>query len=222
MRHRLAQLLMQMREWDQAEQELGRCLSEDPHNPEIRATWGQWLVERGQRDRAREVLQQLLADSPSHFDGHRLLGEMEFKEGRFAEALPHLKAAAQQRPYVKQARWALARALQMLGRDEEAKPHFQYVAESEKALATVDRLIPQAVSQPSDPQIRYEIGTLLLKWGPPEDGAKWLLSVLQLKPDHRRAHEALAAYYEAGGEWTIARLHREQAAGREPAPASQP
>jgi predicted Zn-dependent protease len=127
----------------------------------------------------------------------------------------------QQRPYVKQTRWALAKTLQMLGRGEEAKPHFQFVAESEKAQAAIDRLVPQAVSQPSDPQIRYEIGTLLLKWGPPEDGAKWLLSVLQLKPDHRRAHEALAAYYEASGESTIARLHRQQA-GRQPVPAAQP
>jgi Tfp pilus assembly protein PilF len=42
-------------------------------------------------------------------------------------------------------------------------------------------------------------------------GENWLLSALNLKPRHRRAHAALADLYQARGDAAKADHHRQQA-----------
>jgi predicted Zn-dependent protease len=215
MRYRLAEVLIQAGEWEEAGKELLRCLDEDAQNPDILTTWAKCLSHCGQPDRAREVIEGVLAQTPDHVDAHQVLAELDLAEGRFQHALPHLQAVVSRRPYERQSRWALARTLQALGRAEEAKRHFDYVSEAEQAMDRVARLTRQVVARTEDTQLRYEIGTLLLKYGPPEDGIKWLMTVLQLAPDHRGAHEALTAFYDARGRWQEAEFHRRQASGNQ-------
>jgi Tfp pilus assembly protein PilF len=95
----------------------------------------------------------------------------------------------------------LGRALRGFGQAAEAQPHFDYVAEAEGALDRINRLLRTAVERPDDAEIRYEIGMSLLKYGSPDDGAKWLRTVLELDPKHQKAQEALAAYHRAGAVW---------------------
>ena len=75
----------------------------------------------------------------------------------------------------------------------------------------MERQLREVVERPDDIELRYQIGTTLLKYASPDDGAKWLGTVLQLDPDHAKAHLGLAAYYEARGEREKALAHRLQA-----------
>ena len=92
-------------------------------------------------------------------------------------------------------------------------PHFDYVHEAERSVARMERQLRSVFGRPDDAGLRYEIGITLLRYGAPEDGAKWLRTVLQLDPEHPGAHRALAEYCEAQGDWQNARFHREHCRG---------
>jgi tetratricopeptide (TPR) repeat protein len=210
MRRRLAEVLLEIRETAEAAELLRRCVDEDPENPAILTAWAECLFAQGEVDRARELLDRLLAGGANAFEARRLLGDIEIAQGRLKEALPHLQAALVQRPYDTTTHNALGKVLRALGRADEAKPHFDYVTEAEQSLNRMEKQLRLAVERPGDAGLRYEIASTLLKYGSPDDGAKWLRSVLQLEPNHRGAHRALVAYYEARGDWQSAQDHRQQ------------
>jgi predicted Zn-dependent protease len=172
-------------------------------------------------DRAGDLLRQLLGIAPEFYKAHRMLGEIELSQGRPGEALAHLERAAKERPYDIAVRFMLGKTLRAVGRADEAKGHLDYVARADEALNRVERQCRQAVLRPDDVALRYEIGTGLLAYGNPEDGVKWLLTVLQLKPDHAAAHRALAGYYDARGDSQRALYHR-QLGAQGPPPREKP
>ena len=213
-RRRLAESLVELGQRAEAGELLRQCLAEVPKDAAARLAWANLLSAQGAPDRARESLEQLLAQQPDCFEARRLLGEMELSEGRFAEALGHLEPAARQRPYDTTTRNALAKTLRAVGRQDEAEPHFQYVAAAEPALHRMEQQLREVLKQPRDPRLRYEIGMTLLQYGSPDDGRKWLRTVLELQPQHPGARAALAADCEARGE-------REQALTQWPTAGSQ-
>jgi predicted Zn-dependent protease len=189
-----------MRKLDEAGDHLRRCFQEDPQNPDVLLGWATWLFAQGQTDEAAKALQRLLAVVPEQFEGQRLLGEIDLSRLRLPEALRHLESAVKQRPYDRKCRHLLGRTLQALGRAAEAKPHLDYTAEASQPLSRVADLLRLLSDRPNDARVRFEIGTTLLKYGCPEDGARWLQSVLQFQPDHPGARQALAAFYKARGD----------------------
>jgi Flp pilus assembly protein TadD len=150
-----------------------------------------------------------------HFEALRQLGELELAEGNFQAALPPLQAAASQRPYDTTTRNALGKTLQALGKADEARPHLEYAAAAEESLSRMQRELRQVVERPKDPELRYDIGLTLLRYGSPPDGVKWLTTVLELDPRHQAAHRALAAYYESAGNRQLAAEHRAKIEGAE-------
>jgi len=222
MRYRLALARMALSEFDQAGEELLRCLEQDPENPEVLAALAECHRKRGDVDRAGEVLRQLLGIAPEFYQAHRMLGEIALSEGRPADALAPLERAAKERPYDVAVRFMLGQTLRAVGRADEAKGHLDYVARADEALNRVERQCRQAVLRPGDVDLRYEIGTGLLAYGNPEDGVKWLLTVLQFKPDHAAAHRALAGYFDAHGDRQRALHHRRQPGAQGPPPQEKP
>jgi tetratricopeptide (TPR) repeat protein len=212
MRRRLAEVLVELREFDEAGELLERCAREDPQDPRVAIARANCLFVQGEVDRAREVLGRQ-ASAPPDFEAQRLSGEIELAQGRFQQALEHLEKAARQRPNDATVRNALGRTLRALGRADEAQAHFDYVAQAEASLSRMERQLRLAVERPDDAGLRYEIGTTLLQYGSPEDGAKWLRTVLELDPNHRGAHQALAAYHQACGNWDRAGYHLRQSGG---------
>jgi tetratricopeptide (TPR) repeat protein len=199
-RRRLAEALLEMGQREEAGELLRRCVSETPEDVDTQLTWANYLVTSEEPDRARQVLTELLSRESGCFEARRLLGELELNQGRFVEACRHLDLAARQRSHDVTTRNALGKTLRALGRKGEAEPHIQYVREADPALQRLDQQLRQVVQQPRDAELRYQIGRTLLQYGSPDDGAKWLRTVLELQPDHAGAHAELAAYYEARGD----------------------
>ena len=198
-RHRLAQSLLEMGDAEEAAAELQPCLEARPRDLEIRTTWAECLYRQGKTDVARAVLEQLLGQDPERFAARRLVGEIELSAGLPERAVRHLELAARKRPFDATTRNALGRALRALGRAAEAQPHFEYVAEAEESLGRMERQLRLVLERPGDVELRYEIGTTLLKYGSPDDGARWLRTVLEIDPDHAAARAALAAYHQSAG-----------------------
>jgi tetratricopeptide (TPR) repeat protein len=210
MRVRLAEVLGERNENDEAIRQFQRCAGETPNNAALFAAWAQCLVRQGHTDQARPILQRALSIASMHFEALRQLGELELAEGNFRAALPPLQAAASQRPYDSTTRNALGKTLQALGKADEAGPHLEYAAAAEESLSRMKRELRRVVERPTDPDLRYDIGATLLRYGSPPDGAKWLHTVLELDPNHQAAHRALAAYYQSVGNLAQAARHEAQ------------
>lgn len=199
MRVRLAEVLGELNETDEAIRQFQRCADETPNDAGLYAAWAKCLIRQGRTADARPILERALKIASMHFEALRQLGELELAEGRYHAALPPLQAAASQRPYDTTTRNALGKTLQALGKADEARPHLEYAAAAEESLSRMDRNLRLVVERPKDPQLRYEIGVTLLRYGSPDDGVKWLQTVLELDPNHQAAQQALAAYHEGSG-----------------------
>lgn len=212
LRCRLAEVLMEMRRYDEAAELLEYARRSRTAVPEAALLWAESSYRAGRVAEAREELESLVSQGADGFAARSLLGEICLAEGDFASALPHLELAAAERPFDVTVRNALVQTLRGLGRDDAARPHAEYVAQAEPALRRLDQLIRTAVEQPGDPGIRCEIGAILLRYGNPNDAARWLRSALQLNPREVTAHALLAAYYRVTGDLLQSRRHEREAA----------
>ncbi len=216
MRVRLAEVLDELSETDEAIRQFQRCADETPHDAALFAAWAKCLIQQGHTDQARPVLQRALGIASMHFEALRQLGELELAEGNLPAALPPLQAAASQRPYDPTTRNALGKTLEALGKSEEARPHLAYAAAAGEALSRMEQDLRRVVDQPTDPELRSRIGLTLLRYGPPPDGVKWLQTALDLDPNHQAAHRALTTYYESTGNRQQAAEHRAKINGESP------
>ncbi|GAB4136040.1 hypothetical protein JCM17478_22390 [Thermopirellula anaerolimosa] len=211
-RRRLAEVLMEMRNYDEAAKVLEYARQSGKSASEAVLLRAECSYRAGRVAEAREALESLVSQGVDGFAARSLLGEIYLAEGDFASALPHLERAAAERPFDVTVRNALVQTLRGLGRDDDARPHAEYVAQAEPALRRLEQLIRTAVEQPGDSEIRCEIGAILLRYGDPSDAARWLRSALQLNPREATAHALLAAYYRATGDLIASRRHEREAA----------
>ena len=204
----LARALRKQHQYKEAAQHYQFCLKVKPDAPDVLADWGQYLRDRGDTEQAHEVFARLLKEAPDYFDAQLAMGEMELDAGHPQEALQWLEPAAADRPYDCNVRHALGKALFETGQADRAKEHFEFAAGSQAAKARVGALLQRVVQDPNNVECRYEIGTTMLKFGVPSVGVVWLRSVLDIRPDHRPTHAALADYYRQQGNDALATAHR--------------
>ena len=155
------------------------------------------LQTQSQVNAAAEVLRSALIQFPGDY---RLIVEqanLEIEQGRFAEAEAALKPEIEAGTRRREIRYAYGMALRGLGKLEEATEHFDYAAEAAKQTGTANRRVAEVAAQSDNVELRYEIGETQLRYGNIEDGLMWLQSVLDIDPNHRPTHGALAEYYES-------------------------
>lgn len=211
MRRRLAQVLLEAGETEEAIAELKTCLKTAPEDIEVHYLLAQCAHRQNEMDNALAELETVLASSPSHFEARRLRGQILLDKGEPQAAIDDLQELTTTSPDDIVAREALARALQALGRTDEAKSHFEFVSAATKQQDETGRLIRQVLTEPQNVDLRFEIGMRLLQAGSVEDGAKWLRTVLEIQPDHADAHLALADVLERVGDYRNAAMHRQAA-----------
>jgi tetratricopeptide (TPR) repeat protein len=193
MRRRLAEVLLEAQQTDEALGLLRQCLAAAPEDLDVLTVMADALVQDGNLEQAESMLRRVIEKDPANFAALRQLGEILLTQGEFEAAARQLEQAFTLRSYDTTTHNALGRALRALGKDEEAEPHFKYVAEAEQSLANLERQLRQVVERPNDVELRYQIGLTLMKYGSPEDGRRWLRTVLQLDPDHAAARELLVS-----------------------------
>lgn len=208
MRRRLAAALLAADRIEQAEKELAACLAESPGDAEVHYLAAECAYQRSDLDAAVRELDQTLKRAPDHLAAHRLKGQLLLARGAPEPAVKELRQVLNQHPYDKWAHEAMGRALRSLGRDAEADEHFEFVANAEEHIGRMDRLVRQAIADPDDAELRFEVGAILFQYGDPSDAARWMRAALELNPNHRGAHRALASYYEQIGD--AARATRER------------
>jgi len=114
------------------------------------------------------------------------------------------------------ARYALSTSLQQQGRTEEAAVE---LAKYKKMRGDVERLhrilMPLLDKTPSNSELLVQIGEILLNIQESQ-GERFLQRALETNPQHARAHEILARFYESKNELGKAKHHREMAEASHP------
>lgn len=210
-RIRLADLLVDLHQHEEAGKQYQRCLTETPKNPELLTSWSRWLSIMGRNDEALAALTSALETDPKFVEAQIAIGQLELAAGRPDQALKWLEPAVKLVPHDRAVRYALANSLLRAGREEESKEHFKFASDSQAAHQRVQALIEKLGRSSGDPELRFEIGSLLMKYDNPTDAATWLRGVVQIEPDHVRAHESLADHYSRHGPAELAAQHRQRA-----------
>ena len=199
MRRRLAQVLFESGDYREAREELERCRNEASQSAEVLGLLAQCAFAENDNKQALVEADRALVVEPGHLGARRLRGLIRLDSGDFQSALSDLEYVSQRTPDDLVAHEALARTLQSLGRTVEAEQHFNFVSVATKEQAETGRLIRKVLGEPKNAELRFEIGSRLMQFGNPEDGVKWLRTVLEIDPNHSAANSMLADFYRSQG-----------------------
>jgi tetratricopeptide (TPR) repeat protein len=164
---------------------------------------------------ALATLSRLLAKQPDYPEALLLRGQLELERGHASEALRWLERAEHLLPQDVDTYQALATASRLLGRKEQAEAYEKKRQETERDLRRMEELTKQIIQNPRDERLRYEAGTILLRLGQEQQGARWLASALLIDPHHEPTKKALAACLPKLGDPKLVAYYRRFVGERE-------
>lgn len=167
----------------------------------------------GELDAARQLLDELLEQSPQKWDALLERGRLALHSGQPAEAEKWLRRAVDLAPACETGPLrSLGQCLASQHKDEEARRCLDRLSKLEADLLQVELLTSQANRDRYNVALRYEIGTKLMRLGRERDSVAALYFVLEQQPRHGPAHAALADYFDRVGQPERAARHRSAAA----------
>ncbi|MFL5242546.1 MAG: tetratricopeptide repeat protein [Gemmataceae bacterium] len=210
-RLQLGELLLGLKRSDEALEQFEHLHDIEPDNPRVILDLAKAHRILGETQQAEELLGELLGRYPQHREGliQRALIMMDAGDARRAE--PLLRRALKRGPYDKEANFQVARCLEMLGHETEAKEYRKRSKEIEDDLRALAKVIERVQKSPNDPELRRQAAVLCLHTGRNGEALKWFQGALQIDPHHKPTHAALADYYEQMGQPDLAEPHRQAA-----------
>ncbi|HEU4928265.1 MAG TPA: tetratricopeptide repeat protein, partial [Candidatus Krumholzibacteria bacterium] len=172
-----------------------------------------WYRQRGETDKQRYWLQQAITRNPGNVNALYLLGALDYKLGRFEDAIPTLEKAVRIRPSKVEFRTLLAQSYYAVNRLAEAIPHLEMAAEgdprnvttlmtlgeaytavgrSAESLATFQRaealLKPYVARKANDSQTNLFYGFALYRCNRFEESIGFLQKAVALDPNSKEGH----------------------------------
>ncbi len=154
------------------------------------------LRAQGKREDAERELMTTLGKLHDHKDLVLELANLMIERGDYNAAVQRLQPLLVMHAKDKDFRYAYGVALRGIGRQAEAKPHLIYAAQASKDLSRIRQLIFRANQELGNVEVRYEIGSGMLKYGTVKEGLIWLESALQIDANHKPTHQLLAEHYQ--------------------------
>lgn len=169
-----------------------------PDDPTLAANLAQCWLEMDRTAEARSLVGKALTAHPRNADLLLVRGLLAQKERQFAQAERWLRQAVAAKPSFQPAYYTLILVLGAEGKNAEADKLQKQLETVEADLKQLNELVRQAMQQPYNPQLRYDVARLLLKIGEGQEGENWLRMVLALDPNHVAARQALAEHQQRG------------------------
>jgi tetratricopeptide (TPR) repeat protein len=163
---------------------------------------------------ARGLLEALLKKHPQHLSGLLLVARMDLVEEAPEKAMSRLRQALAISPRDADTLQTLTAALRQLHRQEEAdqmEKQYRRILDQAQQLR---QLREKILTEPEDPTLRYQAGTLCLEMGLEKSASDWFQSVFWINPNHRPTHLALADYWAKHGWPQRAAYHQRRAEGK--------
>ena len=208
-RRDMAICLSELHEYDKAETQFLQCLRETPDDSLLLIYWGELLLSNGKASEARSVFQGVLNVDPGNHNARFAMARTLLIDGDAKAALEILQPLHVENPSDSAVQYSLASALQASGKTEQAAEMFQQVTAAEEQLRRKQVMIDSLDQDPNQPEVRYEIAMISMNHESPDEGLRWLLSVIDLDPRHAASHVALADHYHRIGNAELKEKHRE-------------
>ena len=147
----------------------------------------------GDGDEGIRILDLILAKDPNQPTALAAHAAIDCQAGRHDAAEHYVDRALALNPYDRHAHYTRYLVLaQQESRTAEAKAQHERLKVLEDRLTRlIDVTNRQMPQRPRDPELHYELGTLLAELGHTEQAASWYRSALRLDPAHAKARAAL-------------------------------
>jgi tetratricopeptide (TPR) repeat protein len=149
-----------------------------------------WLAA-GSTDEARRLLDDWLAGHPRDAVALTERGKLALLDRQPEQAETWLRRAVAIAPYALDANDALSRCLSQLGQTEQAEACQERIKQTRADAEQLPVLTRRLQQMPGDADLRCRIAQIFLRQGQPEEGERWLRSLLQEQPDYEPARQAL-------------------------------
>jgi tetratricopeptide (TPR) repeat protein len=208
-RLRLTTLLVQLSQSEEALPHLEYLRRRLPDNPHVLVQLARALELQGRGDEARTVLDECLAANPDHAAALAERGRLARLDHETERAEEYLSRAVQLDPGDASARHQLFLTLTSNGKKAEAAEQEEAVRRIEADVARIKELLTGRLQEvPNDPAALHEVAIISLRAGLTREALRWLLNTLQVDPNHRPTHRALATFYRETGNPILAAHHR--------------
>ncbi len=187
----LAEVLKDSRQIDEAIANFRKAMS-DPKQL-LRAAIGlsQCLTSSGHPEEAIKLLKETVAVYPEDANILLELGRSQFEDGDYLAASVTLEKAVSLHPWSDEGHYLLAQCLQASDRQEEAKPHFDFVKSARQAHSELNGLQDRLSKSPTDDKLLLRIGVLLSQFGDPQEAVEVLRSAIDINPENEDARNLL-------------------------------
>lgn len=162
----------------------------------------------GRADEARALVQELEQQFPANSEALLECGRFALADDRVADAERLLRRAIELAPGDHEVHYQLGLCLERMGKTEEAREHFERFKQVEADLVRLDGFLKAVVNNPRDPAPRREAGMICLRNGQIAEGLRWLQGALEIAPNDKATHAALADYYMGQGDLNMSSYHR--------------
>ncbi len=206
----LARLLISEKQYDAARVQFDRLIQDNPDNPEVIYPVAMLALQQGDTTTGRAQLEKLLnSDFPDKSTLHFFIGQIDEDKKQLEPALQHYRQVTVGEQYIN-ARARAAQILLKLGRPEEAREMIrgtQASSNTERTQLTLAEsqllresgkhteayaLLESALSkQPDNTELLYETALTSERLGKTDVLEKHLKHLLEIKPDHAHALNAL-------------------------------
>lgn len=155
-----AETLESQNKWEGAAAIYRKILAQNPKLPDIHFRLGRALLSQPEtpetNEEARKEFERELAIDPANASAEFWLGEIERRDGRVAEAIPHFNSALKLDP-------TLAEAMLALGMAQNSQAHFS------DAIAPLENYTQKV---PDDPAGHYQLAIAYARTGRKEDSVR--------------------------------------------------
>jgi len=147
----------------------------------------------GDHKSAQRLVTGVLSDSPDDFKALLLNGQILMESGEIDQAVASFRKSVDRNPSDYHARFQLVQSLRRTGQDEEADRHEKVSDELRETWSKFSDLHIDAIDQPTNAEVRCEIGALAEKLDRLDLAGTWYQAALAINPNSARALAGLQA-----------------------------
>jgi tetratricopeptide (TPR) repeat protein len=207
----LAELLLDLGQPQEALPHLEMLTREKPADLARKARLGVCLDMMGRQDEAKELLDAVLKQQPTHPIALLERGKLALREADLDTAESFLQNACAHAPGDYAAHYQLLQCLRRKGKVAEVQAVQKKMGQIQEDSARIREITGKAMAAaPDNPALHAELGEIFLRSGATKEGVRWLQSALRLSPAFAPAHRALAEHYQGAGQLSRAADHRQK------------
>jgi predicted Zn-dependent protease len=211
-RYYLAEMFLNANQVREAEEQLKVLNGRAEKNLMVRLLWARCRIALGDESLGQELLDAWLAEAPPHhprlLDAFDAAARVALSRGQADRAESYARRALQEAPLNTYALYDLARSLNAQGRRQEAQAIEGRLEKTKEDLGTVAHLWDRLAKDPSNLQLRNDLGEAYLRVGRSGDALIWLNSIVDRDPENRPTLETLAKFHARTGNQDVAAKFR--------------